>query len=128
MFSAREITAQLLETDPDDISPEKYVQQLAADREAEDAAGVVNARTVLTATAFYHRAITYKDGKTPVRVRKNGSVKLWKREPNKFRVPVKYGLRDYFYIDNHNAHEWSTKPLPPPATGHIETFSKPNVI
>ena len=113
MLFAREIAAQLLEADPDDINPDAYLQQLATEREAEDASGVINARTVLTATEFFNRNVNYKNSTVPVRVRKNGAVKLWKRQPDKFRVPVKYGLYDYFYIDNDNAAEWSTKPLPP---------------
>ena len=116
MPSAREVAAHLLETDPDDIRPEDYVQHLVTTREAENATGVVNARTAPMATYFYHRTRTYKDGKTPIRVRNNGSVKMWKRDPNKFRVPVKYGMYDFFYIDNSNADQWSTKPLPPKAT------------
>lgn len=109
MPCAREIAANLLESDPDSIEPEHYFDQLVSD----EATGVVNGLTARTANRFYHRTLTYKGGKTPIEVRRNGATKYWKREPTKFRVPVKYGLRDCFYIDNQNAHEWSTKPLPP---------------
>jgi hypothetical protein len=29
------------------------------------------------------------------RWRRNGKVQTWKRDPNRFRLPVKYGLKDY---------------------------------
>jgi len=32
--------------------------------------------------------------------RKNGVVKQWVRNPNRFRVPVKYGLFSYDYVTN----------------------------
>lgn len=32
--------------------------------------------------------------------RQMGKVKTWKREPDKFLIPVKYGLYDSFYIAN----------------------------
>lgn len=28
-------------------------------------------------------------------VRRNGATKTWKREPNRFRIPIKYGFRGY---------------------------------
>lgn len=35
--------------------------------------------------------------------RKNGRVKLWKRSPEKFRIPIKTGLRGpYDYLTNEN--------------------------
>ena len=39
---------------------------------------------------------------TCVRWRVSGQVKRWKRDHDKFRVPVKHGLRDNGYIDNSN--------------------------
>jgi hypothetical protein len=39
-------------------------------------------------------------------VRQNGKVKLWKTRPTEFKIPVKYGLYEYFYITQDNAHEW----------------------
>lgn len=35
--------------------------------------------------------------------RRNGATKTWKTRPNEFRVPVKYGLYSYGYIDHANA-------------------------
>lgn len=34
--------------------------------------------------------------------RKNGKVKTWKTRPGHARVPVKFGLRAYGYIDHDN--------------------------
>lgn len=42
----------------------------------------------------------------PVRARVNGALKTWKRDPRRFRLPMKYGLRECFYIDEFNAAEW----------------------
>jgi hypothetical protein len=28
----------------------------------------------------------------------NGAVKLWKTRPNDVRMPLKYGLREYFFV------------------------------
>jgi hypothetical protein len=33
--------------------------------------------------------------------RRNGFTQTWKREPEKFRVPIKHGLRDFGNIDNY---------------------------
>jgi hypothetical protein len=54
---------------------------------------------------FYHISLKNSDG-TPVRCRVNGKCKTWKTRPDEFRLPVKYGLYDCFYIDHHNADEW----------------------
>jgi hypothetical protein len=37
---------------------------------------------------------------TPQRWRKNGKVKTWKTRPNDFSMPIKRGLREYYYLDN----------------------------
>jgi len=51
--------------------------------------------------------VSLKDSRNePVRCRVNGKCKTWKTRPNDFKLPVKHGLYDYFYIDNHNANEW----------------------
>src|ERR1039457_2239385 len=56
---------------------------------------------------FYHVALRNADG-SALRARANGRVKLWKTRPLEFRIPVKYGLKQCFYIDNNNAHQWLT--------------------
>ena len=102
------IAAQLLETDPDDINPQRYLDQLSVAK----LNGEINAVTAQDASVFYSRTHTYAHGNAPIQARRNGRTKYWKREPSKFRIPVKYGFYDYFYIDNSNAHEWSLIPLP----------------
>lgn len=37
------------------------------------------------------------------KVRPNGKAQTWKTRPNDFRLPVKYGLKEYLYIDQDNA-------------------------
>ena len=56
-------------------------------------------------TIFHHTTYKNADG-TPVRCRVNGQCKVWKTRPTEFRLPVKYGLRDCFYITQDNAKEW----------------------
>ena len=55
---------------------------------------------------FHHVTLKNADG-TPVRCRVNGKCKTWKTRPTEFRLPVKYGLRQCFYIDETNADEWT---------------------
>ena len=40
------------------------------------------------------------------RVRRNGMTKRWKRKPTEFKIPVKFGLYQYGYIDNTNVELW----------------------
>lgn len=54
---------------------------------------------------LWHVRQKNSDG-TPLRCRVNGKCKTWKTRPNAFRLPVKYGLRECFYIDDHNAGSW----------------------
>lgn len=61
---------------------------------------------------LHHKTKKNKDG-SPVRCRINGKVKIWKTRPNDFKLPVKYGLYECFYIDNifyKNFDEWEFKP------------------
>lgn len=68
--------------------------------------------TIETATSvgyrheFHHVTLKNRDG-SPVRCRVNGKCKTWKTRPGEFRLPVKYGLRECFYIDNSNASDWN---------------------
>jgi hypothetical protein len=58
----------------------------------------------LTAREFH-----YAPACTPKRVerwRRNGQTKVWKTREGEFRVPVKYGIRDYSYITDLNAYEF----------------------
>lgn len=59
----------------------------------------------LVANTFHHVTLNNADG-TPVRARRNGATKTWKTRPSDFRVPVKHGLKDCFYITPSNAADW----------------------
>jgi hypothetical protein len=39
--------------------------------------------------------------------RVNGACKVWKTRPEDFSLPVKFGLKDCFYITPRNAAEWN---------------------
>lgn len=39
--------------------------------------------------------------------RRNGKTQTWKTRPGHFRIPVKYGLYEYFYITHENAEEYN---------------------
>lgn len=39
--------------------------------------------------------------------RRSGKTQVWKTRPNDFKVPVKYGLYESFYITQDNASEFS---------------------
>lgn len=60
-----------------------------------------------TGHEFYHATARNRDG-TAVRCRANGKCKTWKTRPDDWRLPVKYGFKDCFYLANYNAHEWMT--------------------
>jgi hypothetical protein len=40
----------------------------------------------------------------PVEFRRNGKTKTWKRSPERFAMPVKYGLYAYDTVTEHEAH------------------------
>jgi len=63
------------------------------------------ATTVTLGDIFHHKTAKNADG-TPVRARVNGKCKTWKTRPDDFRLPVKYGLRDCFYLTPENAADW----------------------
>ena len=41
-------------------------------------------------------------------VRANGACKTWKRDPERFSLPIKYGMYEFSTIDNANAHLFHT--------------------
>lgn len=44
----------------------------------------------------------------PERWRRNGSTQRWKRTPERFSIPVKWGMYDYMRITNENADKFHT--------------------
>lgn len=59
---------------------------------------------------FYSKTLMQgsKGARTLLRVRVSGKCKTWKRTPNRFHLPVKYGLYNSWVIDQNNCHEWET--------------------
>lgn len=58
---------------------------------------------------LHHKTLKNAD-KMPMRVRVTGKVKTWKTRPDHFRIPVKYGLKTCWYVENtyelNNSGEW----------------------
>jgi len=104
MESVQQIVSKLLEDEGEEFDAREYILSQPTKR------GIVDADTAMTADTFYHRTKKYARSDRPIEVRKMGATKRWVRQPEKFRVPVKFGMYDSFYIDNRNADEWSTTP------------------
>lgn len=67
----------------------------------------VTKENAITANEFFSTTMKNKDKKqTPLKVRRNGKTQTWKTRPDEFRIPVKYGLYDYYNITQDNCHEW----------------------
>ena len=56
---------------------------------------------------LHHVSLTNADG-SMLRCRINGKCQTWKTRPDDFRLPVKYGLKQCFYITPDNAKDWTT--------------------
>lgn len=65
------------------------------------------AKTLKSGNILYH--MTFKDCHgLPLQVRVNCSTaKLWKRSPERFQVAFKYGLYNYGYLTESNAHDFT---------------------
>jgi hypothetical protein len=57
---------------------------------------------------IYHLTLRDSTGHS-LRARVNGKIKLWKTIPGIFKLPMKHGLRDTFYLTQLNADQWSLK-------------------
>lgn len=63
------------------------------------------------AESIHHGDILYDDqfsnaDGTPHRWRKNGKCHTWKRDPDRFKLPVKHGLYAHGYITNENCQHF----------------------
>lgn len=65
----------------------------------------LTAADLLTVHEFWYRTMTNADG-TPARCRKTGKLKTWKTRPQDFKLPVRHGLRNNFYLTPENIGEW----------------------
>lgn len=64
---------------------------------------MVTKEQALTETNF--TKLVQVNGKNIVRKwRANGKCKTWKRNPERFQLPIKHGLYSYGYITEENAH------------------------
>ena len=66
---------------------------------------MITKQIAITARNFEHVSVKNKDG-TPARCRAMGKCKVWKTRPDEFKLPVKHGLYDSFYITMENAGDW----------------------
>jgi hypothetical protein len=59
---------------------------------------------------FHHKTLKQgpKNAREPLRVRVSGKCQTWKRTPNHFRLPVKWGFYQSWAIDHNNCREWET--------------------
>lgn len=53
-----------------------------------------------------HYKLKNADGKTCMRFRVNGKIQLWKKQPNKYSVPIKHGLWKYGYLTQLNCNDF----------------------
>lgn len=116
-MNARSLVNRLLEAedidwshdpeDPDAPTSASVIKTIS-DREASGIVDKYACAMMRPGTWLYHKP-------TGKRAKVNGRCRLWKREPDRFELPMKYGLYEYFYIDAKNMGDWSTKPLPVPS-------------
>jgi hypothetical protein len=66
-------------------------------------------RTLPRGATLHHTTLRNADG-TPLRARVTGRPQTWVRRPEHFRLPMKHGLRDSFYIDELSCAEWAFGP------------------
>ena len=64
---------------------------------------------VIGANEFWHRLLRNADG-SPIRARRSGKTQVWKTRPDDFKQPVKYGLKQSFYITPQNIGDWVIAP------------------
>lgn len=79
----------------------------------------------LVADVFHDESIPCIWNGRSNRWRRNGVTKTWKTRPGEFRIPVKFGMYGYGYIDHNNAgqfHIYAECPLhatTDPLTGKV---------
>ena len=68
---------------------------------------MVTKEQAMTARHFVHVSVKNADGVTPLRIRASGKCITWKKQPERFKLPVKYGLYNSFYLTPENADMWN---------------------
>lgn len=66
---------------------------------------MISKNEAVTATRFEHVSTKGSDGQ-PIRCRATGKCQTWVTRPNDFKLPVKHGLYNSFYITHENAKDW----------------------
>lgn len=56
-------------------------------------------------TTLHHVSLRNADG-SALRARVNGRAKTWVTRPEEFRLPMKHGLKNCFYITERDADLW----------------------
>ena len=59
----------------------------------------------IAAQHFAHVTLKGSD-KQPIRCRATGKCQIWKTRPDDFKLPVKFGMYNSFYITPANAADW----------------------
>jgi hypothetical protein len=67
------------------------------------------AETLSHGHILYHITLRNKDG-SALRARVNGRLQTWKRDPERFKLPMKHGLKECFYIDSTTIHGHAGNP------------------
>jgi hypothetical protein len=57
---------------------------------------------------IYHLQLKTAD-KSPMRARVNGKCQTWKGRPDEFKLPMKHGFYDCFYLTHENNRNWSVE-------------------
>ena len=65
----------------------------------------VDVYAVTRGQTLYSSIYQKADG-PPLRARVNGKLRTWKRQPGYYELPMKYGLRECFYITPESAPYW----------------------
>ena len=66
---------------------------------------MITKNQAITTTRFEHVHLKDSNGE-PVRCRAMGKCQIWKTRPDDFKLPVKHGMYDSFYLTPNNAAYW----------------------
>jgi hypothetical protein len=53
-----------------------------------------------------HSVLNVNADNSPQRWKVSGKVKTWKTQPNRVKVPIKFGLYTHGYITEHDLHKY----------------------
>lgn len=70
--------------------------------------GIEAAKHLRHGDVLYH-IVNRNADRTPQRWRVNGQIKLWKRRPDRFQVPLKHGMYSHGYLNEENCKSLRTQ-------------------